>query len=103
MKLLSEKDIKTIDSLYLQGSEIKGKRREELNNKVKYLKNLNKHFILQPRDISILQEDITPLLSLIKFLPLIVMIFSGFYNKLILEKINIKWYVIDDATKPLSQ
>ena len=24
--------------------------------------------------------------------------FQGFYNKLILEKINNKWYVVDDAT-----
>jgi murein L,D-transpeptidase YafK len=96
-----EKDIKTIDSLYLQGSEIKGKRREELNNKVKYLENLNKHFILQPRDISILQEDNN---AVIIFDQIFAVnsnnSFQGFYNKLILEKINNKWYVVDDATKP---
>jgi murein L,D-transpeptidase YafK len=96
-----EKDIKTIDSLYLQGSEIKGKRREELNNKVKYLKNINKHFTLQPRDISILLEDNN---AVIIFDQIFAVdsnnYFQGFYNKLILEKINNKWYVVDDATTP---
>ena len=100
-KAFIENDIKTIDSLYLQGSEIKGKRREELNNKVKYLENLNKHFILQPRDISILQEDNN---AVIIFDQIFAVnsnnSFQGFYNKLILEKINNKWYVVDDATKP---
>ena len=56
-KAFTGNDIKAIDSLYLQGSEIKGKRREELNNKLKYSNNLNGHFILQPRDISILQDN----------------------------------------------
>ena len=100
-KAFIENDIKTIDSLYLQGSEIKGKRREELNNKVKYSKNLNKHFILQPRDISILQENNN---AVIIFDQIFAVnnnnSFQGFYNKLILEKINNKWYVVDDATTP---
>jgi ketosteroid isomerase-like protein len=100
-KAFIEKDIKTIDSLYLQGSEIKGKRREELNNKVKYLKNINKHFTLQPRDISILLEDNN---AVIIFDQIFAVdsnnYFQGFYNKLILEKINNKWYVVDDATTP---
>ena len=100
-KAFIEKDIKTIDSLYMQGSEIKGKRREELNNKVKYLNNLNKHFILQPRDISILREDNN---AVIIFDQIFAVnsnnYFQGFYNKLILEKINNKWYVVDDATAP---
>ena len=96
-----EKDIKTIDSLYLQGSEIKGKRREELNNKVKYLKNINKHFTLQPRDISILLEDNNAVIIFDQIFAVDSSnYFQGFYNKLILEKINNKWYVVDDATKP---
>ena len=52
-KAFIEKDIKKIDSLYMKGSEIKGKRREELHDKIKNLKFINKHFVLQPRDISI--------------------------------------------------
>ena len=99
-KAFIENDIKTIDSLYLQGSEIKGKRREELNNKVKYSKNLNKHFILQPRDISILQEDNSAVIIFDQIFAVNNNSFQGFYNKLILEKINNKWYVVDDASAP---
>jgi murein L,D-transpeptidase YafK/ketosteroid isomerase-like protein len=99
-KAFIENDIKTIDSLYLQGSEIKGKRREELNNKVNYSKNLNKHFILQPRDISILQEDNNAVIIFDQIFAVNNNSFQGFYNKLILEKINSKWYVVDDATPP---
>jgi murein L,D-transpeptidase YafK len=99
-KAFIENDIKTIDSLYLQGSEIKGKRREELNNKVKYSINLNKHFILQPRDISILQDDNNATIIFDQIFSVNNNSFQGFYNKLILEKINNKWYVVDDATTP---
>ena len=99
-KAFIENDIRTIDSLYLQGSEIKGKRREELNNKVKYSKNLNKHFILQPRDISILQENNNAVIIFDQIFAVNNNSFQGFYNKLILEKINNKWYVVDDATAP---
>jgi len=99
-KAFIENDIKTIDSLYLQGSEIKGKRREELNNKVKYSKNLNKHFILQPRDISILQDHNNAVIMFDQIFAVNNNSFQGFYNKLILEKINNKWYVVDDASAP---
>jgi murein L,D-transpeptidase YafK len=99
-KAFIENDIKTIDSLYLKGSEIKGKRREELNNKVKYSKILNKHFILQPRDISILQENNNAVIIFDQIFAVNDNSFQGFYNKLILEKINNKWYVVDDATTP---
>ena len=100
-KAFIENDIKTIDSLYLKGSEIKGKRREELNNKVKYLNNLNKHFTLQPRDISILQENNNAVIIFDQIFAVNNNSFQGFYNKLILEKINNKWYVVDDATAPV--
>jgi murein L,D-transpeptidase YafK len=99
-KAFNENDIKKIDSLYLQGSEIKGKRREELNYKLKYSNNLNKHFILQPRDISILQERNNAVIMFDQIFAVNHNSFQGFYNKLILEKINNKWYVVDDATVP---
>jgi murein L,D-transpeptidase YafK len=99
-KAFIEKDIRTIDSLYLQGSEIKGKRREDLNNKVKYLNNFNKHFALQPRDISILQEHNNAVIIFDQIFAINNNSFQGFYNKLILEKINNKWYVVDDTTAP---
>jgi murein L,D-transpeptidase YafK len=100
-KAFIENDIKTIDSLYMKGSEIKGKRREELNNKVKHLNNLNKHFALQPRDISILQENNNAVIIFDQIFAVNDKSFQGFYNKLILEKINNKWYVVDDAAAPV--
>jgi murein L,D-transpeptidase YafK len=100
-KAFIENDIKTIDSLYLKGSEIKGKRRDKLNNKVKHLKNINKHFALQPRDISILQENNNAVIIFDQIFAVDDNSFQGFYNKLILEKINNKWYVVDDAAAPV--
>jgi murein L,D-transpeptidase YafK len=98
-KAFVKKDIKTIDSLYLRGAEIKGKRREDINNKIKCLTNLNQHFVLQPRDITILRENNN---AVIIFDQIYAVnnnnSFQGFYNKLILEKTNNKWYVTDDAT-----
>ena len=97
-KAFIENDIKTIDSLYLKGSEIKGKRRQELNNKVKHVNNFNKHFALQPRDISILQENNNAVIIFDQIFAVDNNSFQGFYNKLILEKINNRWYVVDDAS-----
>jgi murein L,D-transpeptidase YafK len=100
-KALTEGDIKNIDALYLPGSEIKGKRREELINKIKTIKYLNKHFVLQPRDISILKQDNN---AVILFDQIVAInpdgSFSGSYNKLVLENINNTWYIIDDVATP---
>lgn len=101
-KAFVKKDIKAIDSLYAPGSEIKGKRREDLNHKIKCLTNLDQHFLLEPRDVSILQKNNN---AVIIFDQIYAVnsnnySFQGFYNKLILEKINNKWYVTDDATPP---
>ena len=98
-KALTEGDIKNIDSLYLQGSEIKGERRKALISKFKSIKLLNKHFVLQPRDISILKQDNN---AVILFDQIVAVnsdnSFQGLYNKLVLEKINNKWQIIDDVT-----
>ena len=99
-KAFTEKDIKKIDSLYMQGSEIKGKRREELYNKIKQLRFINNHFVLQPRDISILQEENNAVIIFDQIFAVNDNNFQGFYNKLILERVNNKWYVVDDATPP---
>jgi Uncharacterized protein conserved in bacteria len=100
-KALTEGDIKNIDALYLQGSEIKGKRRKALINKIKSIKHLNKHFVLQPRDVSILKQDNN---AVIMFDQIVAVnsdnSFQGSYDKLVLEKINNKWYIIDDVTTP---
>ena len=98
-KAFIEKDMKKIDSLYIQGAEIKGKRREELHNKIKSLNFINKHFVLQPKDILILKEGNN---AVIIFDQLYAVnndnSFQGYYNKLILEKINNNWYVVDDSS-----
>ena len=99
-KALIDGNIKNIDSLYLQGSEIKGKSREALINKIKSIKHLNKHFDLQPRDVSILKQDNN---AVILFDQIVAVnsdnsSFQGSYNKLVLEKINNKWQIIDDVT-----
>jgi murein L,D-transpeptidase YafK len=91
-------DIKNLDSLYLPGAELKGKKRDDIFNKLKLSKPLNKHFLLQPRDVSILRQDNT---AVIMFDQIFAVnndnSFQGFYNKLILERINNKWYIVDDA------
>ena len=98
-KAFIEKDIEKIDSLYRQGTEIKGKRREELHDKIKNLNLINRHFVLEPRDISILQDGNNAVIIFDQIFSVTGNnTFQGFYNKLILEKINQKWYVVDDAT-----
>jgi len=97
-KALTEGDIKKIDSLYLQGAEITGKKREALISKFKSIKLLNKHFVLQPRDVSILKQDNN---AVILFDQIVAVnsdnSFQGSYNKLVLEKVNNKWQIIDDV------
>jgi murein L,D-transpeptidase YafK len=94
----NEKDLRKIDSLYMQGTEIQGKRREELHNKIKDINVLNRHFVLQPRDISILQEGSNAVIIYDQIFNVNNNSFEGFYNKLILEKINNRWFVVDDAS-----
>jgi len=94
-------DIKSFDALYLPGTEIKGKKREELIGKFKALNSLNKHFLLRPRDISILREDNN---AVIMFDQIVAVnndnSFQGSYNKLVLERLNDRWYVVDDVSTP---
>lgn len=98
-----EKDIKTIDSLYMEGAEIKGKKREELHNKIRNMKYINKHFALYPRDISILQEKDNAVIIFDQVFDVNEdNSFRGFYNKLVLERMNGAWYVVDDASTPVS-
>jgi murein L,D-transpeptidase YafK len=100
-KAFLDGDMKYLDSLYLPGNEIKGKKREEVASKIKALKNLNKHFALNPYDISILKQDNN---AVIMFGQIAAInsdnSFQGSYTKLVLEKNNNKWYIIDDAIAP---
>ncbi|MBN1363963.1 MAG: L,D-transpeptidase family protein [Syntrophaceae bacterium] len=98
-KAFIEKDIKKIDSLYIEGTEIKGKKREELHDKIKNIASLNKHFVLQPRDISIIKEGNNAVIIFDQIFDVNnENSFQGFYNKLILEKIKNNWYVVDEAS-----
>jgi murein L,D-transpeptidase YafK len=99
-KAFTEKDINKIDSLYMHGSEIKGKRRQELYKKIGQMKFSNRHFAMEPRDISILQEGSNAVIIFDQIYAVNDNNFQGFYNKLILEKTDNKWYIVDDATTP---
>jgi len=98
-KAFVEKDLKRIDSLYIEGAEIKGRKREDLHEKIKNLTFINKHFVLLPRDISILQEGNN---AVIIFDQIFAVnnnnSFQGFYNKLILERIKNNWHVVDESS-----
>jgi murein L,D-transpeptidase YafK len=100
-KAFVEGDLKSLDSLYLPGTEIKGKKREELLSKLKSLRTLNKHFLLQPHDVSILRQENT---AVIMFDQIVAInndnSFQGLYNRLVLERLNNKWYVVDDLSAP---
>lgn len=102
-KAFVEGDIKSLDSLYLPGTEIKGKKREYISNKINSLKYLNRHFVLLPRDIAILRQDNN---AVIIFDQIITVnndnSYQGSYNKLVLERINNKWYIIDDVADLVS-
>jgi len=98
-KAFIEKDLRKMDSLYRQGTEIKGKRREELNEKIRNLDFINKHFVLEPRDISILQEGNNAVIIFDQIFSVAGNnTFQGFYNKLILEKVKDGWLIVDDVT-----
>jgi murein L,D-transpeptidase YafK len=97
-KAFSEKDITKIDVLYFEGATIQGKKREDLHNKIKNSTFLNKHFVLQPKDISIFQEGNNAVIVFDQIYAVNNNAFQGFYNKLILEKIKNNWYVVDESS-----
>lgn len=93
-----EGNIKAIDALYLDGHQIKNKKRDSLSSMLASIKSLRQHFILEPRDISILYQNNH---AVIVFDQITGVnkdnTFEGSFNKLVLQKINDKWFIIDDA------
>jgi murein L,D-transpeptidase YafK len=93
-----EGNIKAIDALYLDGHQIKNKKRDSLANTLASIKSIKQHFILDPRDISILYQNNH---AVIVFDQITSVnkdnTFDGSFNKLVLQKINDKWFIIDDV------
>lgn len=98
-KAFVEKNLKEIDALYAEGAQIRGKKREDLHYKIKNLDFIKKHFVLQPRDISILQEGDNAVIIFDQIYDVKDNnTFQGFYNELVLEKIKGNWYVVDESS-----
>jgi len=97
----TEGNINTIDALYLKDHQIKGKKREQITNRMSNIKNMNQHFILEPKDIAILQQNNEAIILFDQITDINKdNSFVGSFNKLALQKINNKWFIIDDATPP---
>lgn len=90
-------NIKAIDALYLEGHLIKDKKRDQLLTRLASVRNLNQHFILEPRDISILHQNN---IAVIVFDQITEInkdsSFEGSFIKLNLQKFNNKWFLIDE-------
>lgn len=96
-KAYAQGNLEAIDALYLEGHRINDKKREILSQRLAAVKNISQHFILEPRDVSILQyadhavilfDQITSIQN--------NNLFEGAFQKLALQKINHQWFAIDD-------
>jgi murein L,D-transpeptidase YafK len=96
-----EGNIKAIDALYLEGNQIRGKKREALLGRLSTIRNANQHFALEPRDISILQQNPNAVIMFDQITDINKdNSFEGSFNRLSLENINNKWFIIDDVESP---
>lgn len=98
----SNGNMQAIDALYLQGHQIKNKKREQMAASLASMKNIKPHFSLAPRDISILHQNDH---SVIVFDRITGVnkdnSFEGSFNKLVLQKIKNRWFMIDDVEAPV--
>ena len=91
-------NIKAIDALYLEGHLVKDKKRDQLVNRLNIVKNLNQLFILEPRDISILYQNNSAVVVFDQIMEINKdSSFEGSFVKLNLQKLNNKWFFIDEA------
>lgn len=98
-----EGNLNAIDALYLQNYQIKGKKREQFSDRLANIKKVKQHFILEPKDISILQLNNEAVIVFDQITDINKdNSFKGSFNKLILQKINHKWFIIDDVAKTTS-
>jgi hypothetical protein len=98
MKSYLSGDLKTIDTLYLDSTRIKGKKRDLLAANMASLRNANQHFSFEPRDVSILQLNQNAVILFDQITGINKdNSFEGSFNKLSLERIKNKWLIIDDV------
>lgn len=90
-------DLEALDALYLAGTEIRNKKRSDLVRRINQMKKAAPHFTLEPRDVSILQQENS---AVILFDQITAIqpdnSFSGFYNRLTLQKIDNRWHILDE-------
>jgi murein L,D-transpeptidase YafK len=92
-----EGNMKGIDALYLEGHQIKDKKREQLLNRLSSIKNLNQHFFLEPRDVAILHQNNNAVIVFDQITEINKdSSFEGSFFKLNLQKVNNKWFIIDE-------
>ncbi len=100
-KAYMDGDIKGIDTLYLEGAKMKGKKRETLLGKLSMMRSVNQHFLFEPRDVSILQQSSTAVIVFDQITNINKdNSFEGTFNRLSLEKVNNRWFIIDDVEMP---
>ena len=96
-------NIQAIDALYLDGHQIKNKKREKLAASAATVKSIRQHFLLAPRDVSILYQNDH---AVIVFDQITGVnkdnTFEGSFNRLVLQKIKNRWFMIDDAEGPVA-
>lgn len=92
-------NINAIDALYLRDYQLKGKKREQLSSQLSNINNINQHFILEPKDVSILRQNNEAVIIFDQITDIKKdNSFSGSFNKLALQKISNRWFIIDDGT-----
>lgn len=101
-KAYSSGNINEIDSLYLKNYHLQGKKREQLANQISNIKSVTKHFTVAPKDISILKQNNDAVIVFDQITSINKNnVFSGSFNKLALQKISNRWFVIDEpVAKP---
>lgn len=101
-----EGNIRAMDMLYLRNFQIMGKKRERLVSSLSNIQNIKQHFVLEPRDISILRHDQD---AVIVFDQITGVSkdgsFSGSFQRLSLQNLNHQWLILDDeaVTAPVVQ
>lgn len=92
-------DIKAMDKLYLKNFQIAGKKRDQLASSLSNIQNIKQHFVLTPRDISMLRHDQDAVIVFDRITGVNKDgSFSGSFQKLSLQNVNRKWLILDDET-----